>query len=92
MSAGGLAGPSEHAVAAVRFFPHGIELRMAVTGTPKHALALAAIAKGVLQAPKIRKQVIALIKPDGEFFALAHEGRPPRVIWRQRHVHGRRDL
>ncbi len=55
---------------AVRFFPQGIELRMADTGTPKHALALAAIAKGVLHAPKIRKQVIALIKPDGEFSRL----------------------
>jgi glutamate--cysteine ligase len=55
---------------AVRFVPQGIELRMADTGSLPHVLALAAMVKGLLHAPKIRKQVLARFVADGEFSRL----------------------
>ena len=55
---------------AVRFVPQGIELRMADTGSPTHALALAAMVKGLLHAPKARAEILKKMKPDGDFSRL----------------------
>ena len=41
----------------------GIELRVADTGTPAHALALAAMWKGLLTSPPVRAQVLKRLRP-----------------------------